>query len=86
MTGEKRAIPTCEQVFEHLGEWCEGELAAHAEEPYEEHLELCPPCASFARTYRALPRVVTSALEAKMPQDAKARLHRVLAARLCRKR
>lgn len=85
MTGEKRAIPTCEEVLEHLGEWCEGELAAHVDEPYEEHLELCPPCGNLARTYRALPRIAGSALEARMPEDAKGRLYRALAARLCRK-
>ncbi len=86
MTGEKRAIPTCQEVFEQLGDWCEGKLPAHAEEPYGRHLELCPPCGNIARTYQALPRIVTSALETRMPEDAKGRLYRVLASRLCRGR
>ena len=86
MTGEKRPLPTCQEVFEGLGEWCEGELPAGADKPYHEHLELCPPCGRIARTYRALPRVAASALEARMPEDAKGRLYQALAARLCQGR
>ena len=86
MTGEKRAIPTCREVFEGLGEWCEGSLPAHVEAPYHEHLDLCPPCGRIARTYQALSRVAASALETRMPDDAKGRLYQALAARLCRGR
>lgn len=85
MTGEKRAIPTCQEVFEHLGDWCEGQLPAHAQENYVRHLELCSPCANIARTYQALSRIATSALETNMPEDAKERLRRALAARVCRR-
>jgi len=82
MSGESTAIPTCQEVFDRLGEWCEGRLPAEAERPYATHLQLCAPCASIASTYQALARVARTALRAEMPDDAKERLRRILAARL----
>jgi anti-sigma factor RsiW len=86
MTCEKTAIPTCQEVFELLGDWCEGKLPAPAEQPYEQHLKLCPPCASIASTYQALSRIATSALETTMPEEARERLRRAVAARMCGRR
>jgi hypothetical protein len=83
MTAEKTAIPTCQEVFDLLGEWCEGSLPSRAEQPYHQHLQLCPPCASIASTYQALSRVATSALETTMPEEARERLRRTIAARFC---
>jgi hypothetical protein len=82
MSGEDTAIPTCQEVFERLGEWCEGRLPAGAEEPYATHLQLCPPCASIASTYQALARVARTALRTEMPEEAKERLRRTIAAKL----
>jgi anti-sigma factor ChrR (cupin superfamily) len=81
MSADERAIPSCQEVFERLADWAEGRLAAAEEEPVERHLRLCPPCGSFARTYRALAAVARSALAVEMPAEARARLRRVLLAR-----
>jgi hypothetical protein len=82
MSERKTAIPTCQEVVDHLGDWCEGHLPDDAAEPFAEHLHLCPPCSSIASTYQALSRVARAALEVKMPPEAKERLRQKLAARL----
>jgi anti-sigma factor ChrR (cupin superfamily) len=82
MSEEKTALPTCREVVDRLDDWCEGQLPEGTEAPFATHLHLCPPCAHFANTYQALSRIARAALEARMPDDAKERLRRTLAARL----
>jgi anti-sigma factor RsiW len=81
MTDEKTAVPTCREVVEHLEDWSEGRLPEADRAPFATHLHLCPPCAHIASEYRALSRVAREALAAEMPEEAKARLRRALAAR-----
>jgi anti-sigma factor RsiW len=69
-------------VVEHLEEWVEGRLPAEEQRPFATHLELCSPCAHIASEYGSLARVAREALAVTMPDDAKERLRRVLAARL----
>ena len=82
MSGEKTEIPTCQEVVDRLGDWCEGRLPEGAAGPFATHLDLCPPCANIASTYQALSRIARAALDVDMPPDARERLRRVLAARL----
>ena len=82
MSEETTAIPSCREVVENLEEWCEGKLAPASERPFARHLELCPPCAHIASGYQALARVARAALAVEMPDDAKERLRRRIAARL----
>jgi len=81
MSETPTALPTCRHVVEHLGEWAEGRLPAEEARPFAAHLSLCPPCASIASGYQALARVARQALAVRMPDEARARLARVLAAR-----
>jgi len=80
--GEPEAIPTCQRVVDCLPEWFEGGLPPAEEGPLERHLVLCPPCGDLARSYRWVADVARAALEVRMPQAARDRLHRVLAVRL----
>lgn len=80
--GHTDSIPTCREVFERLPDWAEGRLAGTELAPYERHLEVCPPCGEAARQYQALAKVARAALEVKMPDAAKERLRRAIAARL----
>jgi hypothetical protein len=82
MSDERTAIPTCQEVVDRLGDWCEGRLPEGAAGPFATHLDLCPPCACIANTYQALSRLARAALDVKMPEEAKERLRRKLAARL----
>ncbi|HET9595987.1 MAG TPA: zf-HC2 domain-containing protein [Anaeromyxobacteraceae bacterium] len=74
-------IPTCRHIVEHLGEWSEGRLPEEEQRPFAVHLELCPPCAHLASEYQSLARVARAALAVTMPDEARERLVRTLAAR-----
>jgi anti-sigma factor RsiW len=82
MSEQRTAIPTCAEVVDRLEDWCEGRLPDDVEQPYETHLELCPPCAVIAREYQAISRVARGALDARMPEEAKERLRAAIASRL----
>jgi anti-sigma factor ChrR (cupin superfamily) len=82
MSGERTAIPTCREVVDRLAEWSEGQLPEEAAAPLATHLQLCPPCAHIASEYRALGRLAREAMQVDMPDDAKERLRKALAARL----
>jgi anti-sigma factor RsiW len=79
--GEQHPLPTCREVFDHLSDWAEGRIPEADAEGYRRHLELCPPCGSLARTYQSLARVARSALEVKMPEEARHRLWQLLQSR-----
>lgn len=81
MIGSASRAPSCREILDRLADWAEGHLGDGDEEPYRHHLELCPPCGSLARTYRALPAVARAALAAEMPGEARDRLRRLLLAR-----
>jgi anti-sigma factor ChrR (cupin superfamily) len=78
-------LPTCRDVVEMLVDLGEGALTEERVQAVAYHLKLCPPCSEVAATYEALPRVVRTALEHEMPQDAKRRLQDAIAARFCRR-
>lgn len=82
MSEESTAIPTCREVVEHLGDWCEGRLPPGELRPFAVHLELCPPCAHIASGYQALARVARSVLAVEMPAEAQERLRSRIAARI----
>jgi hypothetical protein len=81
MSSEDPTLPSCKEIVEGLPDWAEGRLDDLHQEPYERHLELCPPCGNLARTYRALAQVARSALAVEMPPAARDRLRKRLLAR-----
>jgi hypothetical protein len=83
MTEQRTELPTCREVVDHLADWLEGRLPEGAAAPFATHLEVCPPCANIANTYHSLAHLARAALDVEMPPDARERLRRVLAARLC---
>ncbi|HEY7725063.1 MAG TPA: zf-HC2 domain-containing protein [Anaeromyxobacteraceae bacterium] len=75
-------LPSCREVVDGLPEWSEGALGGGAREPYERHLEVCPPCGSLARTYQAVGALARAALDVEMPPRARERLRRALLRRV----
>jgi len=82
MSAEETPLPTCKEVVELLPDWAEGSLESVRREPYERHLDLCPPCGHLARTYQALARVARTSLQVEMPPAAKERLRKLVLSRL----
>jgi len=65
---------TCKESVELLMSFLDGELAPDEEQKLEEHLQACPPCVDFLRTYRATPSLCRRALSRQMPQELADRL------------
>lgn len=45
--------PDCNEMFEQISEYIDGELAPEARANFEAHCRNCEPCKNFIATYRA---------------------------------
>ncbi|MFZ5470357.1 MAG: anti-sigma factor family protein [Myxococcota bacterium] len=75
---------TCKDSISLLMTLLDGEVSAEEERNLEEHLQACPPCVEFMRTYRATPAMCRTALAAKMPEELCHRLTEFLRSK-CKK-
>jgi anti-sigma factor RsiW len=74
----------CRDITARLGDLIDNELAQNEKKAVEEHLDVCPDCASFFASYR---HVIQSAAELREPEqplevDVQNRLRRALNTRL----
>ncbi len=60
---------TCREVVDFLMDYLSGSLAAAERREFERHLEACPPCVSFLKTYE---RTVALGKEAFSEPDSSA--------------
>ena len=44
-------MESCKQVLEALAEYLEGDLTAEDRMRFERHMQVCPPCDAFLKTY-----------------------------------
>ncbi|MCH2660572.1 zf-HC2 domain-containing protein [bacterium] len=44
-------MESCKQVLEALAEYLEGDLTAEDRMRFERHMQDCPPCEAFLKTY-----------------------------------
>ena len=68
----------CRQVFELLSEFVDGELSHSERETLARHLDACPPCEEFLKTFQAARTLCREALLEKMPEELKERLRTFL--------
>ena len=59
-------------------EYAEGRLSESEREAVSAHLEGCPPCVEFLRSYRETPRIAREATASRMPPEVADRLKRFL--------
>jgi anti-sigma factor RsiW len=64
-----------------LPEYLEDLLPAERRAELDGHLQVCPRCVAFVKSYLATARIVRSATSAPMPDAARDSLRRFLAAR-----
>jgi hypothetical protein len=63
-------VDTCRQLIEELlSSYVDGELDNATAQSLELHLQMCPPCAAFFRTFKATKRCVRAQAIAEMPAD-----------------
>jgi len=75
----------CKESIDSLLPFLEGEMSPEDEEHLREHLNGCPPCVEFVRTYRATTPMCRKALVKSMPPDVAGRLRDFLRSKLERK-
>ena len=71
----------CANGVELLMEYQEGLLSAEHRATVDAHLQGCPRCVAFVKSYVATPRILRGATEAGMPDHASQSLRRFLAGR-----
>ncbi len=68
-------VDTCRELIEDLlSSYVDGELDNHTAQNLELHLQMCPPCAAFLRTFVATKRAVRAETISAMPADCEASL------------
>ena len=72
----------CREVFELLSDYVDGELAPELRESLARHLEACPPCERFLRTFQKTRDLCRESLLSEMPDELKSRLRDFLRQRL----
>ena len=85
MTAPPPADPdelTCEQVQAHVFDFVEGDLSEALHDAVRAHLDRCPPCTEFVRTYSAVGGLVRSAMEVEVDDALQAELDAAIFAAL----
>ena len=63
-------VDSCRLLIEELlSSYVDGELDNATAQSLELHLQMCPPCAAFLRTFKATKRCVRAETVAAMPAD-----------------
>src|SRR5213593_1457005 len=70
----------CRQIADLLGDYLDGTLPKSTHELLEWHIEGCPPCVAFVKTYRGTINAATKLREVEVPKELKKRLLAVLSA------
>lgn len=60
---------SCHESIDLLLAYLEGELPPEEAAHLESHLEGCPPCIDFVRSYEATPKICKRALARTMPTE-----------------
>jgi predicted HD phosphohydrolase len=72
-------VHDCRQLIEQLlSQYVDGELDDHTAQSLELHLQMCPPCASFLRTFLAAKRAARPAVLEHMSPQCERSLHEFL--------
>jgi mycothiol system anti-sigma-R factor len=77
--------PTCRQVFELLSDFVDGELTVEERESLGRHLDACPPCEEFLKTFETARSLCRESLLEKMPPELKDRLRSFLREQIFKK-
>ena len=67
-------VAQCQQCVDLLVDYLEGELPADRARALEIHLELCPPCVKFVRTYKGTVDVARTLPVDEIPPELTRRL------------
>jgi anti-sigma factor (TIGR02949 family) len=75
----------CKDSIDALLPFLDGEMSPEDEEHLRDHLNGCPPCVEFVRTYRATSGLCRKALVKSMPPEIEGRLKAFLRTKIASK-
>jgi anti-sigma factor (TIGR02949 family) len=78
------AESSCRRVFDLLSEFVDGELSPEERASLSLHLQACPPCEEFLKTFEAARALGRECLLENMPIELKDRLRAYLRERIPR--
>ena len=78
MADDSKLRLTCQDVIALLVDYLEATLTPDTATAFERHLEICPPCVAYLRTYRKTQELAGAAGRVEMPEEVKARLRELL--------
>jgi len=73
---------TCRRVFDLLSDYVDGELSPEDRASLMRHLQACPPCEEFLKTFETARSLCRESLMEKMPSELKERLRIFLRERI----
>lgn len=68
----------CSRLVALLTEYLDGRLPQHLRSDLEQHLETCPECVAFVRTFRSTVSLCQSLTEQDLPAELRLRLRAFL--------
>jgi anti-sigma factor RsiW len=72
-------VHDCRQLIEQLlSQYVDGELDAQTAQSLELHMQMCPPCASFLRTFLTAKRAARANVVEHMSAQCESSLHEFL--------
>ena len=78
MAKDTRLRLTCQDVIALLLDYLEATLTPETIADFERHLEICPPCVAYLRTYQKTQELTGATGRVEMPDEVKARLRELL--------
>ncbi len=74
---------TCREIIQILIDYLEGDLSPAEKQHFEEHMDACPPCHAFLRTYEKSGELARAALQpSDLPDELQERVRGFLRHRL----
>jgi hypothetical protein len=75
-------MKTCKDIVALATEYLEGGMEEEARREFERHIECCPPCVGFFKTYRATGPICRKAIAQRLPPEVKTALWQFLEKRI----
>ena len=79
------ADPTCREALDLLSDYVDGELTPKIQRALDRHLEACPPCDRFLKTFQKTHELCREDLSEEMPEELRGRLRSFLRAQIRKK-
>lgn len=74
--------PGCREVFDLLSDYVDGDLTPETREALAKHLQACPPCEQFLKTFQKTRDLCRESLFEEMPEELRGRLRSFIRDRL----